>query len=88
MRITNSRKRRVEPEGKITVTYYMATMNSMYCERVDLLKTMILTGREEEKAKLICQGGSQEMTPKTEESRSTLFRLMELRHQKREKINS
>lgn len=49
MRITNSRKRRVEPEGKIMVTYYMATMNSMYCERVDLLKTMILTGRGRKK---------------------------------------
>lgn len=27
----------------------MATMNSMYCERVDLLKTMILTGRGRKK---------------------------------------
>lgn len=47
MRITNSKKRRVQPEGKIIVTYYMTTMNSMYYER--LLKTMILTGRGRKK---------------------------------------
>lgn len=46
MRITISRKRRVEPEGKIIVTYYMTTMNSMYYEH--LLKT-ILTGRGRKK---------------------------------------
>ena len=93
MRITNSRKRRVEPEGKIIVTYYMTTINSMFVLCTST-QNYGINWEGEEKAKFLsCQGGSQEMIPTTEKSRSwllisILFRMMELSTKKGKKLNS